>query len=279
MTNRAIQLGLALAWALASTPNVASAEDAPAAAPPAAEAGAAPAPAAARKFDRAEREQLGSDEEARASQQRIDALDDETLKLLSEYRRAVADAESYDTYATQLEAQVTAQDEEKASIHQQLVDVETTSREVLPLMQRMLSTLEQFVSYDAPFLAEERSSRVAMLKEMMTRADVTLSEKYRRILEAYQVELDYGRTIEAYEAKLGAGDDARTVQFLRIGRVALLYQTLDGSETGYWDADTGSWVVANEYRHGFKEGIAVAKKVRAPEMLIVPVPAPKKANS
>lgn len=279
MTNRAIQLGLALGWALASTPNAASAEDAPAAAPPAAEAGAAPAPAAPRKFERAEREQLGSDEEARASQQRIDALDDETLKMLSEYRRAGADAESYDTYATQLEAQVTAQDEEKASIHQQLVDVETTSREVLPLMQRMLATLEQFVSYDVPFLAEERSSRVAMLQEMMTRADVTLSEKYRRILEAYQVELDYGRTIEAYEAKLGAGDDARTVQFLRIGRVALLYQTLDGSETGYWDADTDSWVVANEYGHGFKEGIAVAKKVRAPEMLIVPVPAPKKANS
>ena len=71
---------------------------------------------------------------------------------------------------------------------------------------------------------------------MMSRADVTISEKYRRILEAYQVELDYGRTLEAYEGKLGSGDDARTVQFLRVGRVALLYQTLDGKETGYWDA-------------------------------------------
>ena len=279
MTNRAIRLGFALAWALASTPDASRAEDAPAASPPAAEAGAAPAPDAPRKFDRAEREQLGSDEEARASQQRIDALDDETLKMLSEYRRAVADAESYDTYATQLESQVQAQDEEKSSIHQQLVEVETTSREVLPLMQRMLATLGQFVAYDVPFLAEERSNRVAMLEDMMTRADVTLSEKYRRILEAYQVELDYGRTIEAYEARLGASKDARTVQFLRIGRVALLYQTLDGSETGYWDADAGKWVVANEYAHGFKEGVAVAKKIRAPEMLIVPVAAPKKANS
>jgi hypothetical protein len=276
MTNRAIQLGLALAGALAVTAHGVRAEDAPpAAAAPAAQARPAPAQA----FDRAEREQLGSDEEARASQARIDALDDETLKMLSEYRRALADAESYETYATQLAAQVQAQDEEKASIDQQLLEVETTSREVLPLMQRMLATLAQFVSYDVPFLAEERRRRVAMLEEMMPRADVTLSEKYRRILEAYQVEMDYGNTLEAYDARLGDGEDARTVQFLRIGRVALLYQTLDGSETGFWDADAGAWVVANDYAHAFKEGVAVAKKLRAPEMLIVPLPAPQQARS
>ena len=87
-------------------------------------------------------------------------------------------------------------------------------------MQKMLDTLEQFVALDVPFLLEERSEpRRELLEEMMARADVTLSEKYRRIVEAYQVEMDYGRTIEAYEGKLGDGDDARTVQFLRVGRV------------------------------------------------------------
>ena len=59
----------------------------------------------------------------------------------------------------------------------------------------------------------------------------------------------------------------------------LLYQTLDGNETAYWDAQQKQWVVANYYARGFKEGIAVAKKVRAPEMLLVPVPAPKEAKS
>jgi hypothetical protein len=114
---------------------------------------------------------------------------------------------------------------------------------------------------------------------MMDRADVTISEKFRRIVEAYQVEMDYGRTIEAYEAKLGDGADARTVQFLRVGRAALLYQTLDGRETGYWDASAKSWVVDDSYGHSFKEGLAVARKTRAPEMLILPVPAPKEAKS
>ena len=69
------------------------------------------------------------------------------------------------------------------------------------------------------------------------------------------------------------------MQFLRVGRVSLLYQTLDGRETGYWDAGRTAWIVDDHYGHRFKEGIAVAKKVRAPEMLFVPVPAPKEAKS
>jgi len=274
MINRAIQSGLALCWALALTPTWAGAQGS-------ADAPARPAAGteSAQKLGSAAREQLATDEESRASQQRIDAIDDETLQLLSDFRRALADAESYAIYADQLEAQVQAQNEEIASLDQQFLEIEKTSREVLPLMHRMLDTLRQFVDLDVPFLIVERKNRVAMLEAMMPRADVTLSEKYRRILEAFQVELDYGRTLDAYEAKLGGGDDARTVQFLRVGRVALLYQTLDGSETGYWDATTRSWVVDDDYRHEFREGIAVAKKLRAPEMLRVPVPAPKRAKS
>jgi hypothetical protein len=113
----------------------------------------------------------------------------------------------------------------------------------------------------------------------MSRADVTISEKYRRIVEAYQVELEYGRTIEAYEGELAGGGESRTVQFLRVGRVSLLYQTLDGRETGYWDAQARRWVVSDDYARDFEEGVAVARKSRAPEMLLVPVPPPKESRS
>jgi len=237
-----------------------------------------PARAQAQALDKVVKEQIAADNDARASQAKIDQLDDQTQKMLGEYRKALADAESYETYAKQLDAQIASQNQELTEIERQLGEVDTTSREVLPLMLRMLDTLSQFVALDLPFLPEERANRVKTLQQMMTRADVTISEKYRRIVEAYQVELDYGRTLEAYEGKLGNGDDARTVQFLRVGRVALLYQTLDGRETGYWDADKKGWVVDDTYRHSFKDGIAVAKKQRAPEMLLVPVPAPKAAS-
>jgi hypothetical protein len=256
---RMSRLGFVLAGSLCIAPLAAAAQPAP--------------------LERALNERIEADAEERASQRRVDALDDATQKMLTEYRRALSDAESYQAYAEQLEAQVRSQDEEQATIERQLLEIETTSREVLPLMQKMLDTLEQFVALDVPFLLEERSRRVAMLKDMITRADVTISEKYRRILEAYQVELDYGRTVEAYEGELAGEGDPRTVQFLRVGRVTLLYQTLDGRETGYWDAERKGWVVASEYGASFQEGIAVARKSRAPEMLILPVPAPKEAQS
>jgi hypothetical protein len=267
MPDRVTRTGIALCLALCLSPAAAGAQ------------GESPQSAPTEKLERALDEQLGADEEARASQERIDRLDDETQKLLSEYRRALTDAESYATYADQLAMQVRSQTEEMEEIDRQLREIETTSREISPLMQRMLDTLGEFVALDVPFLLEERTRRVATLQEMMTRADVTISEKYRRIVEAYQVELDYGRTIEAYEGTLGEGEGARTVQFLRVGRVSLLYQTMDGRETGYWDVQQKTWVVDGAYGHAFKEGIAVAKKLRAPEMLVVPVPAPMEASS
>ena len=260
MLRKATGWGLALAWALSLAPAV-------------------PAFAQKTDLDTVVKQQIGTDAAAKASQERVNELDDETQKLLSEYRKALADTESYSAYADQLSAQVQSQREEMNGVNAQLLEVERTAREVTPLMQKMLDTLAQFVALDVPFLVEERSRRVTGLQQMMTRADVTISEKYRRILEAYQVEMDYGRTIEAYEAKLGDGEGARTVQFLRVGRVSLLYQTLDGKETGYWDARKKAWTIDDDYQHSFKQGVAVAKKLSAPEMLIVPVPAPKDVKS
>jgi septal ring factor EnvC (AmiA/AmiB activator) len=223
-------------------------------------------------------EETGALNEASASQERIDRLDDDTQKLLAEYRQVTAEAESFKTYNDQLAAQIPSQLDEMASIEQQLQDVETTQREVLPMMQRMLETLERFVQLDVPFLADERRRRIANLKEMMDRADVTVSEKYRRIVEAYQIEMEYGRTLEAYEGKLGDAEDARAVQFVRVGRIALLYQTLDRKETGYWDGGKKDWVVDDSYRHAFTENLEIAKKIGAPDLLTVPVPAPKEVE-
>ena len=118
-------------------------------------------------------------------------------------------------------------------------------------MQQMVDTLARFVELDVPFLLEERTARVQNLQEHdEPRATSAISEKYRRILEAYQIELEYGRTLDAYEGRLGTGADARTVEFAQLGRVSLMYRTLDGSETGYWDANQKTWVVDTELSRG-----------------------------
>jgi hypothetical protein len=224
-------------------------------------------------------QQAAADQAAAAAQRQIDELHDEAQGMAEKYRQALSDAASLTKYNAQLEVQVKSQGDEVASMRRQLAEIETTDREIQPLMQRMVETLEKFVAYDVPFLLEERTRRVATLKEMMGRADVTISEKYRRILEAYQIEMEYGRTLEAWEGTLGEGDAGKTVEFVRVGRISLMYQTLDGRESGYWDAQQGKWVEDDDYRQAVTEALRVAKKKGAPDLLRVPVPAPEEVKS
>jgi hypothetical protein len=223
--------------------------------------------------------QAESDQAAVVAQQKVDQLSDETQEMVAKYRQALTDTQSFQRYSEQLQVQVDAQQDELGSIERQLAEIESTSRDILPMMQRMVETLEQFVSLDVPFLPEERAKRVATLKDIMSRSDVSISEKYRRILEAYQIEMEYGRTLDAYTGKLGEGSDERTVEFVRLGRIGLIYQTLDGLETGYWDQEKRDWVREDDYRSAVRSALSVAKKEGAPDLLTVPVPAPKEVKS
>ena len=255
--NRSARLSLAVAGVLASTVSLVSL-----------------AIAQTAQVDAVVREQAQAEQAAKASQDRIGQLDEQSSKMLAEYRQAVAEVQSLRTYNEQVGAQVASQQAEITAMTQQLTEIETTAREVQPMMQRMMATLEQFVALDMPFLPDERNGRIADLKEMMTRADVSISEKYRRIVEAYQIEMEYGRTIEAYQGRV----DDKTVEFLRSGRVGLLYQTLDGKETGYWDAQQRKWVVDDDYHEAMKEGLKVAKKQAAPDFIQVAVAAAKETG-
>ncbi|HUO67776.1 MAG TPA: DUF3450 domain-containing protein [Gammaproteobacteria bacterium] len=236
---------------------------------------AAQTPATSQQVTQALQAQAQVDKEAAATQKEINGVRDKTQDAAGRYAQAMADAESLERYNKQLDSQVKSQEAEMASIERQLTEIETTNREVQPLMQQMVDTLDQFVKLDVPFLLEERTARVQTLKDMMGRADVTISEKYRRILEAYQIELEYGRTLDAYEGRLGTGADARTVEFVRLGRVSLMYRTLDGSEVGYWDAQKKNWVPDASYRDDIQQALRVARGQGAKELLTVPVPAPQ----
>ena len=219
-------------------------------------------------------EQVKAEQAAAASQKKIEQLDDETSKMLTDYRQMTTEAESLKKYNDELAVQVKSQTDQLGGMAQQLEQIQTTAREVLPMMNKMLDTLDEFVKLDLPFLPEERSGRIATLKDMMGRADVSTSEKYRRLVEAYQIEMEYGRTVESYQGKVGD----KTVEFLRAGRVSIMYQALDGKETGYWDADAKKWVADSSYADAVKAGIKIAKKQSAPDFLTVAIHAPKETT-
>ena len=209
-------------------------------------------------------------------QNRVNALDDETRAMLNEYRQTMSQITDLGAYNEQLERLVATQRVELADYERQFQEIEITKRRILPLIVRMIEVLGEFVTIDIPFLETERSMRIAELNNLMERPEVPTSEKYRRTTEAYQIELEYGHTIEAYEGEMDVDGEARTVNFLRYGRLGLYYMTLDGLEIGYWDTDQDRWLqLDDEYRQSLDRAIRIARKQLPPDLTRLPVPAPE----
>ena len=210
-------------------------------------------------------------------QARIDALDDDTRAMLEEYRRSMAQIADLEAYNEQVGRLVDTQRVELADFERQFNDIEITKRRILPLIVRQIDVLEEFVSLDMPFLERERALRIEELRKLLERPEVPTSEKYRRVSEAYQIELEYGHTIEAYEGELvAAGGESRTVNFLRFGRLGLYYMTLDGLEIGFFNNETDQWEpLPNEYLQSIDRAIRIARKQLPPDLVRLPVPAPE----
>ncbi|WP_439510362.1 DUF3450 domain-containing protein [Marinimicrobium koreense] len=231
-------------------------------------------PALAVDDSMARQEQM--DRDGAASQERIDQLDDQAKNDFQEFRTASRRLESLKIYNQQMDKLIQSQNTEMQSIRNQIETIDDIETGALPLMLEMTEMLSEVVASDVPFLQNEREERVANLSELIDRADVSAGEKYRRILEAYQVEVEYGRTIEAYRGDLVMDGEARKVEFLRIGRVGLYYQTIDGNRVGRWNSDRDSWEALDAgYRTAIRDGLRVARKQAPPELLTLPINAPE----
>ncbi len=113
----------------------------------------------------------------------------------------------------------------------------------------------------------------------MDRSDANPAEKYRKILEAFEIENEYGRTIEAYEGKLEIEGEERTVNFLRLGRVTWLYQTLDRENSAVWSQEQRGWVdLDGDFDSEINTAFRIAKEQAAPNLLTVPMFGPKGGN-
>lgn len=227
---------------------------------------------------------LNADEQvlrlAQASQERVDQIVEETRSLLDQYRTVTKEVDGLRVYNTLLQRQV---DDQKATISEIEASIERVTeieRQITPLMLEMVESLAQFVELDVPFLAQERDDRVNRLRETLERSDVSVAEKFRVVLEAYEIEVDYGRNIETYKQLLQIDGVERSVDILRIGRVGLYYQSEDGQYSGAWDQDARQWVPLSDSqaRNEIRKGIRMAGGQLAPDLLMLPTPAPEAAR-
>ncbi|RUO68413.1 DUF3450 domain-containing protein [Idiomarina ramblicola] len=219
-------------------------------------------------------------ESARQSQLTIDQISDDMQERLQQYKRIMKEIDGLNVYTAQIEQQIGSQESEKQDISNSIDQVSYVERQITPLMLRMIDSLESFVELDVPFLQTERSERLQHLNDLMERANVDVSEKFRRVMEAYQIEADYGRNIEAYTAEHEINGQQQDVTYLRIGRVALIYKTRDGQHLGLWDQEERSWQeLDSKHLPAVEEAIRIARKQLAPDLLMMPLFANKSSSS
>ncbi len=214
---------------------------------------------------------------ARKSQLKIDRLADETRDLLTDYKQVMKQVDGLVVYNTRLERQIDNQMKRIAEIDESIAQVTVIQRQMTPLVIRMIDGLEKFVELDVPFHRDERQQRIAFLRSNLDRSDVSVAEKFRQVLEAYKIENEYGRKIDAYKGSVEIDGVERDVNFFRVGRIALLYQTTDTEISGAWDQANRSWVPLErgEYRNAIMKGLRIARKEASIDLMNIPVAAPE----
>ena len=218
--------------------------------------------------------------QAKKSQQTVDSVVEETTNLLQKFKGVNKDIEGLRVYNAQYERQLESQRKVIEELEDSINQVTVLERQVQPLILKMLDGLEQFVELDMPFRIEERRKRVQQLRDNQDSAKMTVSEKFRQVLEAYSIEAEYGRKVETYTDTLSIDGQDRQVNVLAIGRVALLYQTKDTNLSGAWDTETRQWVPldSGEYRSSIMQGIKIAKKQASIDVMQLPITAPEAAR-
>ncbi|ATC95293.1 DUF3450 domain-containing protein [Pseudoalteromonas tunicata] len=206
------------------------------------------------------------------SQAKVDNTFDQTQELISEFRLVVDEREILKVYNDHVANLVADQNAGIESFNRQIATIDKTKQNVVPLMYRMIDTLEQFIKADVPFETEKRLDRVTRLRETMINSSVTTSEKYRQVLEAYLIEKDYSSIVASGQGSLKLDGREITVDFGRVGRVAYVAQSLDMKHAWVWNNTTKSWdALGEEYLKPVKELIRMSRKQASFDLVKLPI--------
>ncbi|PSU19393.1 DUF3450 domain-containing protein [Photobacterium kishitanii] len=207
------------------------------------------------------------------SQDKIDKSADSVLAMKASIEQLQEEVKNLTIYHDHLARLVQNQAQEVTSIDQQITDIKQTRQGVVPLMYQMIDGLKTIVENDKPIKHQARLARVNKLETMMSQADISDAEKFRRILGAYQIEMDYGTKLAAYQAKITLeGNKTIEVNVLHLGRIALVARSLNGSHYWSWNTVAKQWqaVDASEGAN-IDKAFAIADNQVAPSLIILPV--------
>ncbi|MEJ6016717.1 DUF3450 domain-containing protein [Aeromonas caviae] len=210
--------------------------------------------------------------DGKASQLRVEKAADGAVAARIELQNAQLQLRDLEAYNRYMQSLVADQQNELGKLNQQLEAVQETRQGLIPLMLQMQADLEQLVQDDIPLRKEDRLARVEQLKATLARADVSEAEKFRQLLQAYQIEAEYGSRMDAYPAQLVLDGAERRVDVLALGRVSLLAMTADRSQAWRWSAERKSWLpLESEWLTPLADALDMAADKKVPQLLHLPL--------
>jgi len=218
--------------------------------------------------------------EAVKSQEKIDKIVEGAQERLIQYRSLLKQIEGLEAYNEQLSTQVAGQLNLIARFDASISQVALIERQMTPLVEKMAASLQDFIALDLPFDFEERQERMAFIQDNLAAADIDVAEKFRQVIEAYQIENTYGRKIDTYQDIVTINGTEQVVNVLRVGRIAMVCQTKDARTSASWNNDSKTWDVLDNvtYRNAIRNGIKMAKKQASIDILTLPIAAPEVAQ-
>ena len=201
----------------------------------------------------------------------INRIDSQIIELIGDIQYLSQQLDLTNIYNRQMQELITSQNNEIESINQQMVELDNTNRGILPKLEEMVLTLESIIQNDIPFLLTERNLRVNDLKEILMQSNVSTSEKFRRVFEAYQIENEYGRTVESYRDEISVEDNLYNVEVFRLGRVGLYARTSDGNFNAMYSKKEKKWIKQKGIDSELVTALKIARKELPPSLLKLPV--------
>jgi glutamine amidotransferase PdxT len=218
--------------------------------------------------------------DAQKSQARVDKIVDSSQARLVEYRTLLKQVDGLKVYNNQLSTQIESQLALIEKFESSTAQVALIERQMLPLIMKMVESLGEFVDLDLPFHEQERAERILFLEENIEKSNIDISEKFRQVLEVYQIENEYGRKMDSYSQIITINGQEQDVNILRVGRIAMVAQTKDTKLSAVYDKTTKTWLELDNgtYRNSIKNGIKMANKQASIGVMTLPIAAPTGAK-
>ncbi len=196
----------------------------------------------------------------------------EQAKLVAVYEQLKAENEQLTAANKRLSKEAVTQDKANKAMTDEHLEALRIQNEMAPFLQGVTARMENLLNRDAPFLHQERTNRLARLHIILDDPQISVTEKFRKTMEALFVEAEYGNTIEVYQEKIIMDNTDVLGNIFRLGRVSLFFLSLDRTMAGVFNIADNQWEsLDNDHVPAIAGAVDMAAKHRPVEVISLPV--------